>query len=53
MSESSENKPNVLLILVDQLRYDVFSHRGNSVIETPHIDRLEAGMSSRGACLVF
>ena len=34
------NRPNVLLILVDQLRYDVFSHMGDSVVETPNIDRL-------------
>ena len=32
--------PNVLFILVDQLRYDVFSHRGCRIIDTPHIDRL-------------
>jgi arylsulfatase A-like enzyme len=32
--------PNVLFILVDQLRYDVFSHRGNKTIETPNIDAL-------------
>ena len=43
MSEFSENRPNVLLILVDQLRYDAFSHMGNQVIETPNIDRLAAG----------
>ncbi len=33
-------RPNVLFILIDQLRYDVFSHRGNRIIQTPNIDRL-------------
>lgn len=32
--------PNVLTILVDQLRYDACSHRGNTIVATPHIDRL-------------
>ena len=37
---NSDQRPNVLVVLVDQLRYDVFSHMGDSVVETPHIDRL-------------
>jgi len=36
-------KPNVLFILVDQLRYDLFSYRNNKYIETPNIDRLANG----------
>ena len=39
-NESTSQKPNVLVILVDQLRFDVFSPRGNPVVDTPHIDRL-------------
>lgn len=35
-------RPNVLTIICDQLRYDVFSHRGNRHISTPHLDRLAA-----------
>jgi arylsulfatase A-like enzyme len=36
---------NTLLILVDQLRYDIFSHRGNNIIHTPNIDKLaESGV---------
>ena len=33
-------RPNVLFLLVDQLRYDVFSHRGCTLIDTPNLDRL-------------
>ena len=40
MNKGTTKRPNVLVILVDQLRYDVFSHRGNRVIETPKLDRL-------------
>ncbi len=35
--------PNVLVILTDQLRYDVFSHMGDKIVETPNIDQLAAG----------
>lgn len=31
---------NVLLILADQFRVDCLGHMGNSVIRTPHLDRL-------------
>ena len=37
-----DQSPNILVILVDQLRFDAFSHRGNSVVQTPNIDRLAA-----------
>ena len=36
----AETRPNILMILVDQLRYDVFSHRSDPVVSTPNIDRL-------------
>lgn len=35
-------RPNILTILVDQLRYDVFGHRGHAVVATPNLDRLAA-----------
>ena len=35
-------KPNVILILADQLRADCVGCYGNSVIKTPHIDALAA-----------
>jgi len=41
-ADESSSRPNVLTILVDQLRYDAFSHRGNAVIATPNLDRLAA-----------
>jgi arylsulfatase A-like enzyme len=42
----------VLLILVDQLRHDVFSHRGHPVVRTPNVDRLasEGVLFSEATC---
>ncbi len=34
------DRTNILIIMTDQQRYDIFSHRGNTHIETPHLDRL-------------
>jgi choline-sulfatase len=36
------DKPNLLLIMCDQLRADVLGCYGNSLVQTPHIDRLAA-----------
>ncbi len=33
-------KPNILLITTDQQRYDTMGCTGNTVIQTPHLDRL-------------
>ena len=33
-------KPNVLLIFVDQMRFDAIGAMGNAVIKTPNLDRL-------------
>ena len=33
-------KPNILLILVDDLRYDEFGAGGHPYLKTPHIDRI-------------
>ncbi|MBJ9992303.1 MULTISPECIES: sulfatase family protein [Paenibacillus] len=33
-------KPNLLLIMCDQLRYDVLGCYGNKLVQTPNIDRL-------------
>lgn len=41
-TNAEEATPNVLVILVDQLRHDAFSFRGNRMINTPNIDRLAA-----------
>ena len=40
----TQNRPNVILITADHLRYDVLGCNGDPVIQTPHIDRL-AGRS--------
>ncbi|MCL2881171.1 MAG: sulfatase-like hydrolase/transferase, partial [Treponema sp.] len=34
------NKPNIVLIIVDQMRSDCVSVAGNPVIETPHLDTM-------------
>ncbi|MCF7940710.1 MAG: sulfatase-like hydrolase/transferase [Spirochaetia bacterium] len=34
------NRPNILYIMCDQFRYDCIAALGNTVIKTPHIDRL-------------
>lgn len=41
--ESSDSPPNVVFILVDDLRYDTFGYMGHPFVETPHIDALEKG----------
>ncbi|MGL4178115.1 MAG: sulfatase-like hydrolase/transferase [Dermatophilaceae bacterium] len=33
-------RPNVLVILTDQLRWDHTGFGGNQVVQTPHLDRL-------------
>ena len=33
-------KPNLLFIMTDQQRYDALSIAGNTVVETPNLDRL-------------
>ena len=33
-------KPNILLIMIDQLRFDTLGFMGNNVVKTPHIDTL-------------
>ncbi|MCM3749820.1 arylsulfatase [Paenibacillus pasadenensis] len=43
-------KPNLLLITVDQMRYDCLSLLGHSVVETPNLDRLaQSGVLFRNA----
>ncbi|CAG7615579.1 sulfatase [Paenibacillus allorhizosphaerae] len=39
-------KPNILLIMCDQLRFDVLGCYGNKQVQTPNIDRL----AQRGIC---
>jgi arylsulfatase A-like enzyme len=42
MKKNSRNKPNLLVILVDDLRFDEFGAGGHPYMKTPHIDRLAA-----------
>ena len=45
MSKSNRSRPNVLLILSDEQRYDTLGCTGRDCISTPNIDRLaENGM---------
>jgi len=41
----SENapRPNMVFVLVDDLRYDTFGFMGHPFVETPHIDALAKG----------
>ena len=36
-------RPNIVFILIDDLRYDTFGYMGHPWIETPHIDALAQG----------
>jgi N-acetylglucosamine-6-sulfatase len=36
-------RPNIVVILIDDLRYDVFGYMNHPFVETPHIDALAAG----------
>lgn len=35
-----DRKPNILFIMTDQHRFDALGANGNSIIKTPHLDRL-------------
>ena len=46
----SDRPPNVVFILIDDLRYDTFSFMGHPFVETPHIDALaDGGLQFRNA----
>ena len=42
MSGGETRRPNVLVIIADQLRADHLGFAGNQVVRTPHLDRLAA-----------
>ena len=46
MLAAAETRPNVLLILADQFRYDCLGANGNRMIRTPNLDRLAAGSAN-------
>jgi len=39
----SAGRPNIVFILIDDLRYDTFGFMGHPFVETPHIDALAKG----------
>jgi N-acetylglucosamine-6-sulfatase len=39
-AQNSTTRPNVVLILIDDLRYDTFGYMGHPFVETPNIDFL-------------
>src|ERR1700722_10230576 len=39
-AETYNARPNVLVILCDDLRWDALGYAGNPYVKTPHIDRL-------------
>ena len=44
------HQPNILFIMMDQLRWDAIAAHGNPDIHTPHLDRLVArGVTFRNA----
>ena len=45
-------RPNILLILADQLRFDCMGANGNRLIRTPHLDRLAAASTNFTAAFV-
>lgn len=47
---STAGRPNIVFVLIDDLRYDAFGFMGHPFIETPHIDALaKGGMQFRNA----
>jgi arylsulfatase A-like enzyme len=36
----AEQRPNIIFLLADDLRWDALHHAGNPVVETPNIDAL-------------
>lgn len=39
-------RPNILIIFTDQLRFDCLGANGNRMIKTPHLDRLASGAAN-------
>ncbi len=39
-NKNKEKQPNIIYVLVDQLRYDALGYAGDSKAQTPHLDKL-------------
>ena len=35
-----QSRPNIILIMCDQMRWDAAGFAGSSIVQTPHLDRL-------------
>jgi arylsulfatase len=46
----TDQPPNVLLVMCDQLRWDVIAAHGHPLVDTPHIDRLAASGTTFSRC---
>jgi arylsulfatase len=46
LAAAAETRPNVLIILADQFRWDCLGANGNRIIRTPNLDRLAAGAAN-------
>lgn len=40
IAQKKQNQPNLLFIMTDQQRFDALSYAGNTVLQTPNMDRL-------------
>ena len=45
-------RPNILWIMADQLRFDCVGANGNRIIKTPHLDRLAEGSANFSQAIV-
>ncbi len=45
-------KPNILMILCDELRADALGYAGNSIVKTPHIDALVQSGTMFRQCMI-
>ncbi|MBM3729119.1 MAG: DUF4976 domain-containing protein [Acidobacteria bacterium] len=50
--QSAAGRPNVLLILADQFRFDCLGANGNRLIRTPNLERLAAGGANFASAFV-
>jgi len=39
----AKSRPNIVLVMCDQMRWDAAGFAGSSVVHTPHLDRLSEG----------
>ena len=42
----AKSRPNIVLVMCDQMRWDAAGFAGSSIVQTPHLD----GLSEGGVC---